>query len=241
MDVSRLHPFSVDAQKHRIPPSPLQVLLHHQILSILSATYFSGCRVPYFRHTWLLVCLISPSRPLAETVLPARSSSVTRLVDFDDPVTMRVPNASVLFRGVHASSHRHLMHSKPALYAISLACPLRVYRDKTFVEPREVIEALTGAVVDVYFGISHYYLRDKKFDTFQAEMQQIRIVKPGGSSATSGFKRRNAREGPLDVMKVTSTNGKDKEEGRAEKGRDQIKRNYRWEYIQEIEMSCVLR
>jgi hypothetical protein len=93
-----------------------------------------------------------------------------------------------------------------------MACPLRVYRDKTFVEPRDVIGALTGAVVEVYFGIRHYYLRDKKFDTFQAEIQQIRIVKPG-----TGFKRRNVREGPLDVIKVGLTNGDDKEDVRAEK------------------------
>ncbi|KAJ8594899.1 hypothetical protein M405DRAFT_808250 [Rhizopogon salebrosus TDB-379] len=56
----------------------------------------------------------------------------------------------------------------------------------------------------------HYYLRDKKFDTFQAEIQQIRIVKPGSSIATSGFERRNAREGSLDVIKVGLTNGGDK-------------------------------
>jgi hypothetical protein len=66
---------------------------------------------------------------------------------------MRVPNAPVLFLGVHTSSHRHLVHSKPALYALSLACSLRVYRDKTFVELREVIEALTkGPFVSFDFG-----------------------------------------------------------------------------------------
>jgi hypothetical protein len=93
-----------------------------------------------------------------------------------------------------------------------MACPLEVYRDKTFVEPRDVIGALTGAVVEVYFGMRHYYLRDKKCDTFQAEIQQIRIVKPGSSIATSGFKRRDACEGPLDVMcNVGLTNGGDKD------------------------------
>jgi hypothetical protein len=93
-----------------------------------------------------------------------------------------------------------------------MACPLKVYRDKTFVEPRDVIGALTGAVVEVYFGMRHYYLRDKKCDTFQAEIQQIRIVKPGSSIATSGFKRRDACEGPLDVMcNVGLTNGGDKD------------------------------
>ncbi|KAJ8584636.1 hypothetical protein M405DRAFT_826453, partial [Rhizopogon salebrosus TDB-379] len=60
----------------------------------------------------------------------------------------------------------------------------------------------------------HYYLRDKKCDTFQAEIQQIRIVKPGSSIATSGFKR---RDGPLDVIcNVGLTNGGDKDV-RAEK------------------------
>jgi len=63
----------------------------------------------------------------------------------------------------------------------------------------------------------HYYLRDKKFDTFQGEIQQIKMVKPGGSIATSGIKRRNAHEGPWDVIKISSMTGKDEEEGRAEK------------------------
>jgi hypothetical protein len=94
-----------------------------------------------------------------------------------------------------------------------MACPLRVYQDKIFVEPRDVIGALTGAVVEVYFEMRHYYLRDKKFDTFQVEIQQIRIVKPGSSVATSGFKRRNAREGPLDDIKVGLTDGGDKKDG----------------------------
>jgi hypothetical protein len=83
-------------------------------------------------------------------------------------------------------------------------------------EPRDVIGTLTGAVVEVYFGVRHYYLRDKKFDTFQAEIQ-IRIVKPGSSIATSGFERRNAREGPLDVIKVGLTNGGDTEDVRSKK------------------------
>jgi len=95
-----------------------------------------------------------------------------------------------------------------------MACPLGVYRDKVFVEPG-VNEALT--VVEVFFTMRHYYLRDKKFDTFQGEIQQIKIVKLGGSIATSGIKRLSAREGPWEVIKISSTTGKDKEDGRAEK------------------------
>jgi hypothetical protein len=64
-----------------------------------------------------------------------------------------------------------------------MACPLSIYRDKVFVEPRDINEVLTGAVVEVFFTMRHYYLRDKKFNTFQGEIQQIKIVKPGGSIA----------------------------------------------------------
>ncbi|OAX37029.1 hypothetical protein K503DRAFT_783927 [Rhizopogon vinicolor AM-OR11-026] len=46
------------------------------------------------------------------------------------------------------------------------ASPLRLYRGNSLVEPADVNEALTGAVVEVFFVVRHYYLRDKKFDTF---------------------------------------------------------------------------
>jgi hypothetical protein len=46
-----------------------------------------------------------------------------------------------------------------------------------------------GRSVEVSFVIRHYYLRDKKFITDQADIQQIKIVKPGNSIAMSGFKR----------------------------------------------------
>jgi hypothetical protein len=42
------------------------------------------------------------------------------------------------------------------------ALPLRLYRGESLVEPVDVNEALTGAVVQVFFIIWHYYLCDKK-------------------------------------------------------------------------------
>ncbi|KAJ8580132.1 hypothetical protein M405DRAFT_891514 [Rhizopogon salebrosus TDB-379] len=96
-----------------------------------------------------------------------------------------------------------------------MACPLGVYRDTAFVEPSEVSEALEGAFVEAVFAIRHYYLRGKKFDPYQADIQQIKVIEPGASIAASGFKRRNAREGPSGVMIGASTVGKDKEGGRA--------------------------
>jgi hypothetical protein len=99
----------------------------------------------------------------------------------------------------------------------NMACLLRVYRDNVFAEPGNVNEALTDTVVEVYFTIRHFYMREEKFDTFQADIQQIKNVKPGASIATSGFKRRNARDGPLEIVKMARTTGNGKEERRGDK------------------------
>ncbi|OJA18664.1 hypothetical protein AZE42_12872 [Rhizopogon vesiculosus] len=99
------------------------------------------------------------------------------------------------------------------------ASPLRVYRGNSLVEPVDVNDALTGAVVEVYFVIRHYYLRDKKFDSFGADIQQVKILKPGTSIARSGFKRRSVREGPFEILGTASisAHAKGDELGRAEK------------------------
>ncbi|OAX32575.1 hypothetical protein K503DRAFT_776532 [Rhizopogon vinicolor AM-OR11-026] len=86
-------------------------------------------------------------------------------------------------------------------------------------EPGDVDDALTliGAIVQVFFMIRHYCLRDKKFDTFRADIRQIKILKPGSSIACSGFNRRNVHEGPFDIVKPASSHAKNNEAGRAEK------------------------
>jgi hypothetical protein len=99
----------------------------------------------------------------------------------------------------------------------NMAWPLRVYRDNVFMEPRNVNEALTDAMVEVYFMIRHFYVREKKFDAFQADIQQIEIMKLGASIVTSGFKRRNARDGPLEIVKMAGMTGNDKEERKSDK------------------------
>ncbi|OJA20361.1 hypothetical protein AZE42_07312 [Rhizopogon vesiculosus] len=80
------------------------------------------------------------------------------------------------------------------------------------------IESLCIVVRNVPFqgSVRHYYLRNKNFDTFDTDIQQIKILKPGSSVGRSGFKRRNVREGPFEVVgmasssahaKVTNRNG----------------------------------
>jgi hypothetical protein len=70
--------------------------------------------------------------------------------------------------------------------------------------------------------IPKYNLFIKKFNIFQADSQQIKIVKPGASIAASGFKRCNARKGSLDVMNSASTTGKDKEGRAQQRAREMI-------------------
>jgi hypothetical protein len=104
------------------------------------------------------------------------------------------------------------------------ASPLRLYRGNSLVEPADVNDALTGAVVQVFFMIRHYYLRNKKFDTFGADIQQIKLLKPGTSIARSGYKRRNARDGPFEIMNTASSSAHAKGDGseRAEKRSKQV-------------------
>ncbi|OAX33481.1 hypothetical protein K503DRAFT_775554, partial [Rhizopogon vinicolor AM-OR11-026] len=97
-----------------------------------------------------------------------------------------------------------------------------LYRGDSSVEPGDVNDALTGTIVQVFFVIHHYYLRDKKFDTFHADIQQVKILKPGSSIACSGFKRRNACEGPFDIVKPASSHAKNDEAGRAEEKSKQV-------------------
>jgi hypothetical protein len=86
-----------------------------------------------------------------------------------------------------------------------IACPLRVYRDITFMEPEDVNETLRGAMVKVFFAIRHYCLRDKKFDAFHVDIQQINVIKPDSSISMPRFKQRNAHAlwASAHVMSIT--------------------------------------
>ncbi|OAX31997.1 hypothetical protein K503DRAFT_860535 [Rhizopogon vinicolor AM-OR11-026] len=104
------------------------------------------------------------------------------------------------------------------------ASPLRLYRGNFLVEPADVNEALTGAVVKVFFVVRHYYLCNKIFDMFRTDIQQIKILKSGTSIACSGFKRRDAREELFNIVKTASSSAhaKSDESGRAEKRAKQV-------------------
>ncbi|OAX32670.1 hypothetical protein K503DRAFT_776434 [Rhizopogon vinicolor AM-OR11-026] len=104
------------------------------------------------------------------------------------------------------------------------ASPLRLHHGCSLVEPVDVNDALTGAVVQVFFVMRHYYLRNKKFDTFGADIQQIKLLKPGTSIAHSVYKRRNAHDGLFEIMNTASSSAHVKGDGsgRAEKRSKQV-------------------
>ncbi|KAF8547644.1 hypothetical protein OG21DRAFT_1527015 [Imleria badia] len=73
------------------------------------------------------------------------------------------------------------------------AVPLPVYRDNTFIEPVNVPEQLENSLVEVNFTINYMFIKkdDIAHDSFQAEVEQIKILKkwivpsdrPGGPRA----------------------------------------------------------
>ncbi|KAJ8581728.1 hypothetical protein M405DRAFT_846853 [Rhizopogon salebrosus TDB-379] len=60
-------------------------------------------------------------------------------------------------------------------------------------------------VTEMIYSEEEALLRPKIY--LQADIQQIKIVKPGASISASGFKRCNTREGLLDVIIAASTTG----------------------------------
>ncbi|KAG1875354.1 hypothetical protein C8R48DRAFT_769354 [Suillus tomentosus] len=66
------------------------------------------------------------------------------------------------------------------------ADPLPLYHDGHLVEPSHVNEVINGAIVEVHFGVLHWRIRD--FDTFQADVDKVVILKPGCGHCTSNYK-----------------------------------------------------
>jgi hypothetical protein len=77
------------------------------------------------------------------------------------------------------------------------AVPLPVYVDDRFIKPVDVYEVLKGALVEVQFELHHYRIQKKKFDSFNATVQQVLVLKPGVARPATAFKRHNVEEGPV--------------------------------------------
>ncbi|KAJ8583622.1 hypothetical protein M405DRAFT_845695 [Rhizopogon salebrosus TDB-379] len=57
------------------------------------------------------------------------------------------------------------------------ANPLPLYHDNHLVDPSHTNAAINGALVEVTFGIRHWRIQD--FDSFQANIHKIVILRPG--------------------------------------------------------------
>lgn len=79
-----------------------------------------------------------------------------------------------------------------------MAQPLPVYTENdTFVESRDVVDVLAGALVKIQFELQHYHIGKKNHDSFNATMVQIIVLQPGAPPPTSALKRKNVWEGPV--------------------------------------------
>jgi hypothetical protein len=77
------------------------------------------------------------------------------------------------------------------------ALPLPVYIGNNFVEPRNVNEAIRGALVELHFELHHSDNFMRRQDFFSASIEQIMILQPGQPRRTSPYKRRDPRDGPI--------------------------------------------
>lgn len=81
--------------------------------------------------------------------------------------------------------------------------PLPVYRNDVFVEPLLVNKALKNALVEVHFNIRHFKIEEH--DSFTAVPLQVIILKDGPPEASSPYKRKNMRDGPVRPKDFTAT------------------------------------
>jgi hypothetical protein len=64
---------------------------------------------------------------------------------------------------------------------------LPLYHDGHLVEPSDTNAVINGAIVEVHFGIRHWRIAD--FDSFQANVEKIHILRPAPIHHTSNYKR----------------------------------------------------
>ena len=56
------------------------------------------------------------------------------------------------------------------------ASPLPVYVEERFVQPNDVQEMLRGVLVEVHFELCHFYIQTENRDSFNATMQEVRVL-----------------------------------------------------------------
>jgi hypothetical protein len=83
------------------------------------------------------------------------------------------------------------------------AVPLPVYIDEQFVEPTNVSQMLSGALVEINFELRHFCIQKIREDSFNSYIEQIDVLQPGEAPQTTPFKRKkmDLRGGPVWLKK----------------------------------------
>ena len=79
------------------------------------------------------------------------------------------------------------------------AVPLSTYINDIFVEPARVNTFIKGALVELHFELHHFAIRKKAHDSFNASIEQIVILRRSDDRPATAYKRKNPREGPIQV------------------------------------------
>ena len=79
------------------------------------------------------------------------------------------------------------------------AVPLPVYVNEFFVEPAHVNNCIKGALVELHFELHHFAIRKKMQDSFNATIEQIVVLRHRDERPATAYKRKNPREGPVQV------------------------------------------
>lgn len=84
---------------------------------------------------------------------------------------------------------------------------LPVYKNDQFVEVQDANVTLQGALVELDFELRHYHIWKTKHDSFNGIVQQIVVLQPGTPRASTAFKRKNVREGPVHKKTMFAVQG----------------------------------
>lgn len=82
------------------------------------------------------------------------------------------------------------------------AVPLPVFARDRFIEAVNINETIKGALVELHFEFHHYCIKSKNQDSFNATIQQILVLQPGAPRPTTAYKRKNFRDGPVQLKLV---------------------------------------
>ncbi|KAN0136342.1 hypothetical protein V8E53_005710 [Lactarius tabidus] len=77
--------------------------------------------------------------------------------------------------------------------------PLWVFLHEKLIDVDNVLDILTGVLIEIHFELCHYTIKgkDPALDSFNANIEQIMILQPGESHPATAHKRSTEEDGPI--------------------------------------------